>query len=116
MLASTLKATVGKWTLSDRNRFMGAIGDGDNLWLYLNRPKIDYRLGPRVPHTSVFLWDEVFYFSVFHDWTRNRLGVGAHTSLNERWEAQLYYLRQDDLQVQPRKVNGLGLTLELRIR
>ncbi len=65
---------------------------------------------------SAFVWDEIFYFSLFRSWTRNRFAAGVHKQLNENWATDVYYLRQDDSHVQPCAINGLGLTLELRIR
>jgi hypothetical protein len=116
MLAATLKVARERWTLSDRSRFLGAIGGGNNLWLYLNRPRVDYSVGAPRWGTSAFLWDEVFYFSLFHGWTRNRAAVGVRKAVNKNWAVDLYYLRQDDSKAQPRVINGVGATLELRIR
>lgn len=116
MLAATLKVARERWTLSDRSRFLGAIGGGNDFWLYLNRPRVDYSVGAPRWGTSAFLWDEVFYFSVFHGWTRNRAAAGVRKAVNKNWAVDLYYLRQDDSKAQPRVINGVGATLELRIR
>jgi len=116
MLAATLKVERERWTVSDRSRFLGAIGGGNDFWLYLNRPRIDYSVGSPRWGTSAFLWDEVFYFSVFHGWTRNRSAAGVRKAINKNWAADLYYLRQDDSKTQPQVINGVGATLELRIR
>jgi hypothetical protein len=116
MLAATLKVARERWTVSDRNRFLGAIGGGNDFWLYLNRPRVDYTLGSPRWGTSAFLWDEVFYFSVFHKWTRNRSAAGVRKAIHKNWAVDLYYLRQDDSKLQPRVINGVGATLELRIR
>lgn len=116
MLAGTIKETWEGWTLSDRNRFLGAIGSDGDFWIYVNRPRADYRLGPQKSATSFFVWDEVFYFSIFHGWTRNRFAVGARRAINKQWAADLYYLHQDDGQIQPRAINGVGVTFEFRIR
>lgn len=75
---------------------MGAIGGSDNFWLYVNRPRVDYRLGPPSWGSSLFSWDEAFYFSLFHGWTRSRFAIGTRKAFNHRWAADVYYLRQDD--------------------
>jgi len=116
MLGATLKIARERWTVSDRSRFLGAIGGGNNFWLYLNRPRVDYTLGSSRWGTSAFVWDEVFYFSIFHRWTRNRSAAGVRKAIHKNWFADLYYWRQDDSKLQPRVMNGVGATLELRIR
>ena len=116
MLAGTVRDTWRRWTVGDRNRFMGAIGGGSDFWIYVNRPRIDCSVGSSRLGTSLFAWDEMFYVSLFHQWTRNRFASGIKKSLNERWAAEVYYLRQDDSKFQPRRINGLGITLEVRLR
>jgi hypothetical protein len=104
------------WTFSDRNRILEAIGIGMHFWIYMNRPKLDYRVGPSSWGTSVVLSDEPFYFWTFHGWTRNRFSFGGRKTINKCCAADLYYLRQDDSHLQPRDINSLGFTLELRVR
>lgn len=116
MLSATWRENWRRWTVADRNRLMGAIGGGNDFWIYLNRPRVDYMVGSSRSATWLFAWDEIFYFSVFHGWTRNRFASGIKKSINERWTADAYYLRQDDSRIQPRDINGVGVTLEIRIR
>ncbi len=116
LFAATLRLAHGRWTLSDRSRFLGAIGGGNNSWLYLNRPRFDYQIGPRRWGASAFVWDEVFYFSLFDGWTRNRAAAGMKKVFNRHWATDLYYLRQDDSKTQPRVINGIGFTVEVRVR
>lgn len=116
MVSATVKQSWGRWSVSDRSRFLGALGGPTSFWIYLNRPRVDYRLGGQRQGLSVFAWDEIFYFSLFHDWSRNRIGSGVRKAIGERWAADIYYLRQDDGRLQPKQINGLGVTLELRLR
>lgn len=116
MLSATMRKNWVGWTIADRNRFMGAIGGGNDFWIYVNRPRVDWRVGASSMGTTLFLWDEAFYFSLFHGWTRNRFAAGARKEFGKRWAADAYYLRQDDSRIQPRDLNGLGLTLEIRLR
>src|SRR5579864_4522480 len=110
MLTATVRNTWSRWTIADRNRFLGAIGGGNDFWIYVNRPRVDWRVGASSMGTTLFLWDEAFYFSLFHGWTRNRFAAGARKEFGKRWAADAYYLRQDDSRIQPRDLNGLGLT------
>ena len=115
MLAATVRIEHEGWKFSERNRFMGAIGGGREFWIYVNRPRVDWEAS-RKWSASLFAWDEVFYFSLLNKWNRNRFAAGARKAFGERWAADAYYLRQDDSVLQPRRINGLGLTLEVRIR
>jgi hypothetical protein len=47
-LAATLFARYRALTISDRNRFIGALGitGTQDFWIYGNRPRIDYKIGP----------------------------------------------------------------------
>ncbi len=116
MLTATVRNTWNRWTMADRNRFLGALGGANNFWIYVNRPRVDYSLPPARWRTSTFVWDEVVYVSLFHERSRNRFASGLRKSFNEYWATDVYYLRQDDSHIQPRRINGLGVTLEIRIR
>jgi hypothetical protein len=118
ILAATMFAKYGALTMSDRNRFVGALGitGTEDFWIYGNRPRIDYQIGPDSWKTSLFVWDEIFYFSNHNDWTRNRLAIGGRKALNEQTTVNLYYQRQNDGHSSPRVINAVVVLIELRLR
>jgi len=118
ILAATLISKWGALTVSDRNRFIGALGitGAGNFWVYGNRPKIDYEIGPTRWNGSLFVWDEIFYFSNHAGWTRNRFAVGGRKAFSDRIAVDLYFQRQTDGYSRPSQRNAVELLFELRVR
>ena len=86
ILAGTSRFSRGRSIASDQNRFCGRFGtigigpSGD----YRNLPQIEYLIGPGQRQTSLFTWDEVFYYSIDGGWTRNRVAARGRKELSRR--------------------------------
>lgn len=118
ILAFTPRFSRGRLTLVDRNRFCGRFGNHGigPSFVYRNRPRIDYRIGPEKWEASLFGWDEVYYFTSTGAWTRNRIVGGGHKAFTERIAGDLYYQRENNSNSKPAHINTIAVLLELRIR
>jgi hypothetical protein len=118
ILAMTILKAHGKWTISDRNRFAGQLATTNtaDLWVYGNRPRVDRSVGPERWKTSLFLWDELFYFSGPVSHPRNRAALGVRKAVTPAFAFNLYYQRQDDSYSKPGNINTIGVLIEARVR
>jgi hypothetical protein len=118
ILGATFFSKHGALTISDRNRFIGVLGIAGtrDFWVYGNRPRIDYKVGPHDWQTSLFAWDEIFYFSHHGGWTRNCLAIGVRKAFIEGMAINMYYQRQTDRHSSPVCINAIVLLIEVRLR
>ena len=116
IVAAAVWQVYGRWTVSDRSRLLEDFGSVVREWEYRNRPEVHCRVGPESTGLSFFAWDEIFHYSNYGGWTRNRSAAGLDVPIAKYWTVDLYYLRQVDTRNQIRVINGVGLTLEWRVR
>jgi hypothetical protein len=114
-LAVTLSEALQPCDLLVRNRLSEVDGGSASYEEYRIRPQVGCRVSVEPLQVSVFLWDELFYYSQYHRWTRNRVAPGFRVDCSQRWAFELYYLHQYDEESRPREVNAVGVTLQLRV-
>lgn len=89
-------------------------GAGTRFWVCQNRPRVECGISAMWPRASVFLWDEVSYYSNSESWTRNRVAAGVRMQIDAGWTLDPYYLHQYYLHSQPGHIHVIGFTAAVR--
>lgn len=115
-LPATIRFTVGKFTLADRNTLERRFRrPGINSTRYRNRLQIDHPIGPAKHKLSLFVSDEAFYDWSFNAWVRNRASIGVTKVLNKHFTGDLYYMRQNDARSFPGDLHVIGTSLRIKL-
>ena len=114
----------GTWTwlfpydllASNRNRFEFRVKNGVFSWRYRNRFKVEKDLNIGNVAVSPFISGEAFYDSAPSAWNRFRFETGLEFPVETYLSIRPYYARQIITYTQVRKVNAVGLTLNVYIK
>ncbi len=111
-LDGTFRWSVGRFILSDRNRFERRFFDlGIRLNRYRNRLQIESPVEVAHGHVRLFAADEVYYEGAVNRWTRNRFSAGAGFPVRPNVEFEAYFLRQNDGYARPGDINAIATNL-----
>lgn len=110
----TAKASLGKFLFTDRNLIeRRARHDSRDFTVYRNRLQIDHPAKIGSFAFKPFVADEVFYSTQQgtagrQGWFRNRISAGIIKQFGERFNAEFFYLRQNDGVLRPGDVHAVG--------
>jgi Protein of unknown function (DUF2490) len=99
---ATAKFKVGELAFTDRNLIERRVRHSSrDFTMYRNRLQIDYPVQIGTFKCRPFLADEVFYSTQpgaqgRQGWFRNRISAGIIKQFGERFNAEFFYLRQND--------------------
>ena len=83
---------------------------------YRNRARVDIHTGGPKWAPDLFVWDEVFYYSKYDAWTRNRMAAGGRKTIGKRVVGNVYFQREDNQISSPAHINTIALLVEVRVR
>lgn len=111
--AATLRFSLGKLVITDRNLFERRLRRPADSTRYRNRLQLEHPIG--MAKLRAFVSDEVFYDWSAGDWVRNRFAIGVNRGLGGGASLDLYYLRQNDGRSRPGNLHVLGTALKIRL-
>jgi hypothetical protein len=108
-----------KWknfSIADRNQIEYRLRNSrQDSVRYRNRFRFNYPLiKAKKEFFTPFVSDEVFYDFQVKAWTRNEFFVGIGKKFNNNFSTDIYYLFAKDISL-PRTVNGIGVSLKLKV-
>jgi hypothetical protein len=115
LVDAVLQIPVGKFRFIDRNRLEHRFTRPVDTTRYRNRLQIDYPVKIGSFETRVFIADEVFYDTFWDRWTVNRISAGITKTFNDKLNADIFYLRQNNSFSRPGDVHVIGLILRVRM-
>lgn len=122
IMNATGKATLGKFTFTDRNLLERRVRHTTrDFTVYRNRLQLDHPAQIGSFKFKPFLADEVWYSTQTGSagrlgWFRNRISAGIIKQFNERFNAEFFYLRQDDGKLRPGNVHAIGTLLRVYLK
>jgi hypothetical protein len=115
-VATTVKFSLGKFVLSDRNTFERRLRTlAVDATRYRNRVLVEHPIGPAKHKLSLLISDEVFYDWSFNAWVRNRFAVGGSKVVNKHFTLDLYYMRQNDSHSFPGDLHIIGTNWRFKL-
>ncbi len=116
---ATAKFKVGELTFTDRNLIERRVRHTSrDFTVYRNRLQLDYPARIGAFKFKPFIADEIWYSTQAgqqgrQGWFRNRISAGIIKQLSERFNAEVFYLRQTDGISFPGDVHALGTLLRV---
>lgn len=116
---ATAKFKLGELTFTDRNLIERRVRHASrDFTVYRNRLQLDYPARLGAFQFKPFVADEIWYSTQAgqqgrQGWFRNRISAGIIRQFSERFNAELFYLRQTDGISFPGDVHALGTLLRV---
>lgn len=114
IMNATGKVTLGKWTFTDRNLYERRVRHVTrDFTVYRNRLQVDHPAQIGSFKFKPFVADEIWYSTQTGNagefgWFRNRISAGIIKQFSDRFNAEFFYLRQDDGKARPGNMHALG--------
>ena len=114
IMNATGKVTLGKFTFTDRNLYERRVRHVTrDFTVYRNRLQVDHPAQIGSFKFKPFIADEVWYSTQSNSagefgWFRNRISAGIIKQFSNRFNAEFFYLRQDDGIARPGNVHAIG--------
>jgi hypothetical protein len=114
ILNATAKINLWQFTFTDRNLIERRVRHSQSdFTVYRNRLQIDHPARIGTFKFSPFIADEIWYSTQpvatrRMGWFRNRISVGIIKQFGERFNAEFFYLRQNDGILRPGDVHAMG--------
>jgi hypothetical protein len=115
IFAGTLRISLGRFTISDRNQFERRFRNPVDSTRYRNRLQIEHPVEIGSVDLKLFASDEVFYDWSVNRWVRNRFSVGGSKAFNKNLTIELYYLRQNDGLSRPGDLHVIGTAFRVQL-